>query len=125
MTAIDFTASRLRWHNHIGYWSNWGRAVLRRVGSPDRPCIACVTEFLPRERVGGMIDPEARKARVSALAPGGVAELAPAPDRERDSLIVFDEDGVTEQPPYRIVAKPGRKEPVAGLTLFWTLQVRQ
>ena len=124
MTAIDFAASRLRWHNHIGYWSNWGKAVLRRPGTADRLCVACVTEFRPRERVGNMVDPEARKARVSALAPDGVTVLDPAPDRERDSLIVFNPDG-TEQPPYRIVAKPGREEPVAGLTLFWTLQVRR
>ena len=123
MTAIDFTTSRLQWHNFIGTWSNWGKAVLRRPGASDRLCVACVTEFLPKERVGSMIDPEARKARVSALAPDG-SVLDPPPDKERDSLIIFNEDG-TEQPVYRIVAKPGRKEPVAGLVLFWTLQVRQ
>lgn len=123
MTGIDFEASRLRWHNQIGRWSNWGGAVLRRPGSPDRPVVACVTQFSPKERVGQMIDPEARKARVSALVPDGSAVLTPEPDRERDSLIVFNPDG-SEQPPYRIVAKPGRTEPVAGMVLFWTLQVR-
>lgn len=121
MTTIDFTASRLRWHNHIGYWSGWSKNVLRRPGAPDRPCVACVTEFKPQERVGKMVDPEARKARVSALAPD-LTVLDPAPDRERDSLIVFNPDG-SEQPPYRLAAKPGREEPVPGLVLFWVLQV--
>lgn len=124
MTAapIDFTPSRLRWHNHIGRWSNWSRAVLRRVGAPDRACVACVTQYQPQERVGKMVDPEARKARISALQLDGVTVLTPDPDRERDSLIIFNKDG-TEQPPYRLAAKPGREEPVAGFTLFWTVQV--
>ena len=122
--SIDWTASRLRWHNHIGRWSNWGNAVLRRHGVGDRACVACVTQFTPREQQGASINPEARKARVSALAPDGLTVLDPPPDQELDVLIVFNPDG-TEQPPYRTVAKPGREEPTPGFTLFWTLQVRR
>ena len=124
MTAIDFTASRLRWHNHIGFWSNWGKAVLRR-GGVDRACVACVTQFTPQERRGMVMNPEDMKARVSALVPDASAVLAPDPDQNAgDVLVVFNRDG-TEQGPYRIVQKPKRQEPVAGLNLFWTLQVRR
>lgn len=98
--------------------------MLRRAGSPDRLCVACVTQYMPKERVGKTIDPEDRKARLSALQPDGVTVLTPDPDRERDSLIVFNPDG-TEQPPYRLKAKPSREEPVPGMTLFWTLQVQR
>ena len=120
---IDFTASRLRWHDHIGRWSNWGKAVLRRQGVPDRACVACVVEYSPRERQGMVINPEDRKAMVSALTPDKNL-LTPDPDQEHDRLVVFNKDG-TEQPSYRIVVKPGRAEPVAGLTIFWVLQVRR
>lgn len=123
MTAINFEASRRRWHNHIGFWSNWGTAVLRRNGSPDRPCVACVTQFSPRERMGSMINPDDRKIRLSALTPDGITPLSPEPDQEHDRLIVFNPDG-SEQAPYRMVVKPKRQEPVAGMVLFWTLQVR-
>lgn len=120
---IDFTASRLAWHNHIARWSNDAAGVLRRRGVGDRPVTACVSVFSPREKQGQAINPEDRKARISALVPGGLP-LAPDPDQEQDVLIVFNPDG-TEQAPYRIVAKPGREEPVPGLVLFWTLQVRR
>lgn len=121
---MDFTASRLRWNNQIARWSKGGRAVLRRNdGGPDRAVVCCVVEFSPKERVGKAIDPEDRKAMVSALAPDG-SVLTPEPYRERDSLIVFNPDG-TEQPPYRLTQKPGREEPTAGLVLFWILQVRR
>jgi hypothetical protein len=124
MPVLDFTASRLRWHKHIAAWSGGGRAVLRRRGSPDRDCAACVVDFQPKERVGKMIDPEDRKAMVSALVPDGSAVLSPAPDKESDSLVVFNPDG-TEQPPYRITQRPGREEPTPGLVIFWSLQVRR
>jgi hypothetical protein len=123
MPVIDWTQSRLRWHNQIGFWSGWSKCVLRRSGS-DRLCTACVTQFLPRERVGGLVNPEDMKARVSALMPDGVTLQIPEPDKERDRLIVFNPDG-TEQAPYRIVVLPRRVEPEPGVTLFWTLQVRR
>ena len=123
-TSIDWAASQLRWHNHIGRWSNWSKVVLRRRGSPDRACVACVTQFQPKERVGAAIDPEDRKARISALAPD-LTPLAPEPNNDAgDVLIVFNRDG-TEQPPYRIVQRPGREEPAPGVVLFWVLQVRR
>jgi hypothetical protein len=71
-----------------------------------------------------MVDPEDRKAMVSALAPDGASLLSPEPNKEVDSLIVFNPDG-TEQKPYRIVQKPGREEPTPGLVIFWSLQVRR
>jgi hypothetical protein len=120
---IDFTQSRLRWHKHIGSWSNWSKAVLRRRGTGDRPCVACVVEYSPKERQGATINPEDRKAMLSALVDNATV-LVPDPDQEQDVLIVFNPDG-SEQPPYRMVAKPGRAEPTPGLTLFWTLQVRR
>src|SRR6266576_1795697 len=121
--GMDWTQSRLRWHNLIGSFSGFGKALLRRDGV-DRACVACVTQFTPRERVGGMVDPQDMKARVSALLPDGVTLLTEEPDKERDILIVFNQDG-TEQRPYRIVVVPKRQEPQAGVTLFWTLQVRR
>ncbi len=123
---IDWRASQLRWHNHIGRWSNWGKAVLRRRGIPDRAVVACVTQFLPKERIGAAIDPEDRKARVSVLQPDGVTLLSPEPNNDAgDVLIIFNKDGVTEQPPYRIVQRPGREEPAPEVVLFWTMQVRR
>lgn len=124
MSGIDFTRDQRSWHKQIGRWSNWSKAVLRRQGALDRACVACVTEFLPRERAGMVVNPEDRKARVSALVPDGSALLAPDPDAERDSLILFNPNG-TEQRPYGMVAKPSRKEPTPGIVCFWTLQVRQ
>lgn len=121
--TINFTATQLRWHKHIGSWSNWNKNVLRRTGSPDRDCTVCVVEFSPRERQGSMVNPEDRKAMLSALSLDNTP-LTPDPDQERDRLIVFNPDG-TEQPAYRMVAKPGREEPVPGMVLFWTLQVRR
>ena len=46
------------------------------------------------------------------------------PNRETgEALIVFNPDG-TEQPPYRIVERPGREEPTSGTVLFWVLLLR-
>ena len=124
MPAIDWTQSRLKGHNLIGHYAGWGRAALRRNGV-DRPCVACVTQFTPRDRMGAVVDPLDMKARVSALAPDGVTLLTPEPDNNAgDMLIVWNQDG-TEQLPYRINARPKRQEPQAGVTLFWTLQVRR
>jgi len=125
MPNIDWTQSRLKWHNLIGFYSGWNSAVLRRAGITDRPCVVCVSEFTPRERAGGMVNPEDMKARVSALTPDGVTLLTPEPNNDAgDVLILFNPDG-TEQRPYRITARPKRQEPQAGVTLFWTLQVRR
>lgn len=121
--SIDFTKSRLRWHKHIGSWSNWSKSVLRRYGVGDRSCVVCVVEYSPKERQGAAINPEDRKAMLSALVDDNTL-LTPDPLQEKDVLIVFNPDG-TEQPPYRIVAKPGRAEPTPGLTIFWSLQVRR
>jgi hypothetical protein len=124
MPQIDWTLSRLKWHNLIGFYSGWSRAALRRTGAQDRACVACVTQFTPVERRGGVVNPEDMKARVSALQPNGVDVLEPEPDKERDRLIVFNPDG-TEQAPYRLVVLPRRQEPMPGVNLFWTLQVRR
>ncbi len=126
MPNIEWTRSRLKWHNMIGFYAGWGKAVLRRAGIPDRACVACVTQFTPVERRGMVSNPEDMKARVSALAPDGVTLLSPEPDQNKgDVRVVFDKDGVTEQRPYKIVVTPKRQEPQAGVTLFWTLQVRR
>src|SRR5579863_7656224 len=109
MPQIDWVRSQLKWHNLIGFWSGWSNAVLRRTGVPDRPCVACITQFTPVERRGGLVNPEDMKARLSALAPDGVTPLSPDPSRELDRLIVFNSDG-TEQPAYRIAVPPKRQE---------------
>ena len=123
MPNMNFAQSRLKWHNLIGSYSGWSTNVLRRTGLPDRLCVACVTQFTPQERRGGMVNPEDMKVRVSALTPDGVA-LTPEPDKELDRLIVFNQDG-TEQSPYRLVVPAKRQEPSPGITMFWTLQVRR
>ncbi len=123
MPIIDWTQSRLKWHNLIGFWSGWSKNVLRRAGLPDRPCVACVTQFSPQERRGGLVNPTEMKARVSALAPD-LTLLSPEPSSELDRLVVFNPDG-TEQSPYRLVAPSKRQEPQPGVNLFWTLQVRR
>jgi hypothetical protein len=122
ITGIDFTASRLRWHNLILRWSNSNTAILRTVGSPDRPCVACVGEFSPQEKMGAAINPEASKAMVSGLAPDGVTPIDIV--QEGTSLIIVNPDG-TEQPVYKMVAKPQRAEPTPGLVVAWVLQVRR
>ncbi len=120
--GINFTAARLRWHNMIARWSSNTTAKLRRIGAPDRPCVACVGEFSPQERLGQAVNPEASKAMVSALAPD--AQTPVVVEQEGTSLIIVNQDG-TEQPPYRLVAKPQKAEPTPGITLVWVLQVRR
>lgn len=103
--------------------AKWGmKAVLRRVGLPDRWCDIVVASYTPMERVGQTRNPLDRKVLLSTL------NLTVPPDQERDRLITFiqpmDAQNPVEDESLKIVEPPG-KISMAGETVYYRLSVRK
>ncbi|SRR6266403_899990 len=93
------------------------RAVLRRL-SGDRDIIAVETDFTPQERIGKLVNPTDRIFLISAK------KLEPAPNNDRDILVTFKEDGITEDEHLKIVRPAGRLKPGA-IVIYYEIQVNE
>lgn len=92
-------------------------AILRR-DSGDRPCVAFISDYMPHERVGKIINQTDRKALVSPVG------LTVDPDSEQDRLVTLDPVTSAEIEILRIVSPVGKLVP-GNIVIYWELQVRR
>lgn len=99
-------------------------AVLRRTGSPDRPCFVAVIEYEPSDKATALANPTDRRVLLSA---SGTEIEATPPDNERDLLVTF------VQPPANPPVQdevlpftcPVKKYAPAGIVVLYEFTVRR
>ncbi len=94
------------------------RAVLRRAGPNDRNCIAVETDYLPKARPNSLVNPTDRIFLISAK------NLDPPPNFERDMLVTFKADGVTEDEHLKLIMPAGRLKP-GPIVIYYEIQVNE
>lgn len=98
-------------------------AVLRRAGSPDRPCRIAIIKYNPREKPSELANPIDRKVIMSAA--NSEVQLMP-PDNEKDKLVTFVQPPANPPVVHEILplnCKPEQTAP-AGVTVLWEFTVR-
>jgi hypothetical protein len=98
-------------------------AVLRRDGSPDRPCRVAITNYMPSDKPGSLDTPTDRQVFLSALTP---AIQETPPDYEVDQLVTFvqpptNPPTIDEILPFTSKVKPYKP---AGIVVLYESTVR-
>ena len=99
-------------------------AVLRRTGSPDRPCFVAIIDNEPTDKATALTNPTDRRVLLSAS--GAEIEATP-PDNESDLLVTF------VQPPTNPPVQdevlpftcPVKKYAPAGIVVLYEFTVRR
>jgi len=92
-------------------------AVLRRVGSTDRPCTICIYDYAPRDPVTQLANPTQRKVLISVTG-----LLTNPPDNEQDQLVPSQGPDANVPLPF---AQPVKPYAPNGTIICWDCVVRR